>query len=289
MPSRTEPVTPRLLREWPLPTLAGSKYGRGQVVVVGGARSTPGAVLLAGTSALRVGAGRLTLAVARSVSVALAVALPEAGVVGLPETEQGSVDGTGLDVLAEDLQAADAVLVGPGLDDPERTAALLTELVPLLRRSTPVLLDAYALGVLPDLDDVAERLRGRLVLTPNTAEAARLLGVADDAVDETAPDRVAKRYDAVVTCQGRIGAPDGGRWEVATGTPGLATSGSGDVLAGALVGLLGRGATLAQAACWATHLHATADDRLAVRVGRTGYLARELVDELPALLTDLSP
>lgn len=289
MPTRAETVTPRLLRDWALPSLAGSKYARGQVVVVGGARPTPGAVLLAGTAALRVGAGRLTLAVARSVAVQLAVALPEAGVVGLPETEQGSVEGTGLDALADDLRAADAVLVGPGLDDADRTAALLGALVPLVRRSTPVLLDAYALGVLADLPDVAQQLRGRLVLTPNTTEAARLLDVPDEDLDESAADRVAKRYDAVVTCQGRIAAPDGGRWEVSTGTPGLATSGSGDVLAGALVGLLGRGADLAQAACWATHLHATADDRLAVRVGRTGYLARELLDELPALLTDLSP
>ncbi|MBO9556630.1 NAD(P)H-hydrate dehydratase [Cellulomonas sp.] len=288
MPTRTETVTPRLLRDWALPSLVGSKYGRGQVVVVGGARTTPGAVLLAGTAALRVGAGRLTLAVARSVAVPLAVALPEAGVVGLPETEQGSVEGTGLEALADDLHAADAVLVGPGLDDADRTAALLTSLVPLVRRSSPVLLDAFALGVLPGLQDVAAQLRGRLVLTPNMTEAARLLGV-DDGLDESAADRVAKRYDAVVTCQGRIGTPDGHRWEVSTGTPGLATSGSGDVLAGALVGLLGRGADPAQAACWATHLHATADDRLAVRVGRTGYLARELVDELPALLTDLSP
>lgn len=289
MPTRTEIVTPRLLRGWPLPSLAGSKYGRGQVVVVGGARTTPGAVLLAGTAALRVGAGRLTLAVARSVAVPLAVAVPESGVIGLPETELGSVDGTGLEVLADELHAADAVLVGPGLDDAERTAALLTALVPLVRHSVPVLLDAYALGVLPDLPDVARRLRGRLVLTPNSTEAARLLGVSDDDLGDTAPDRVAKRYDAVVTCQGRISTPGGDRWDVSTGTSGLATSGSGDVLAGALVGLLGRGADLAQAACWATHLHATADDRLAVRVGRTGYLARELVDELPALLTDLSP
>ena len=289
MPTRTETITPQLLRDWALPSLAGSKYGRGQVVVVGGARSTPGAVLLAGTAALRVGAGRLTLAVSRSVAVPLAVALPEAGVVGLPETELGSVEGTGLEVLADDLHAADAVLVGPGLDDAGRTAALLTALVPLVRRSTPVLLDAYALGVLPDLQDVAARLRGRLLLTPNTTEAARLLGVADEDLDDAAPDRIAKRYEAVVTCQGRIGAPDGSRWEVSTGTPGLATSGSGDVLAGALVGLLARGADPARAACWATPLPATAADRLAVRVGRTGYLARELLDELPALLTDLSP
>src|ERR1700712_4987888 len=83
-------VTPAMLRQWPLPEPGDSKYGRGQVLVVGGARGTPGAVLLAGLAALRVGAGRLSLAVARSVAGMLAVAVPEAGVVGLPENAAGS-------------------------------------------------------------------------------------------------------------------------------------------------------------------------------------------------------
>ncbi|AEE46214.1 NAD(P)H-hydrate dehydratase [Cellulomonas fimi] len=287
MPSRTEPITPALLRGWPLPTPASSKYSRGQVVVVGGARRTPGAALLAGVAALRVGAGRLTLGVARSVAVPLAVRVPEAGVVELPETEDGCPDGTGLDRLEADLRGADAVLVGPGLDDADRTVDLLRAVAPVLPRRTPVVLDAFALGVLPRVDDVAQRLAGRLVLTPNLTEAALLLGV--DEADEGAGARIARQYGAVVTCQGRVSAPDGSQWAVSTGMSGLATSGSGDVLAGATLGVVARGADLAQAVCWATHLHAAAGDRLATRVGRLGYLARELPDELPALLAELAP
>lgn len=286
MPSRTEPITPALLREWPLPADATSKYGRGQVVVVGGARSTPGAVLLAGVAALRVGAGRLTLAVARSVAVPLAIEIPEAGVIGLPETEDGSPDGTGTDRLAGELRTADAVLVGPGLDDPERTIALLDALSGSIPATVPVLLDAFALGILPQVPEVAGRFDGRLVLTPNPKEAALLLG--DDEVDDRTCSRIAAKFGAAVTCQGRVAAPDGAQWEVSTGLPGLATSGSGDVLAGTLVGLLARGAEPAQAACWATHLHAAAGDRLATRVGHLGYLARELPDELPTLLDELA-
>lgn len=287
MPTPTETLTPALLREWPLPELATSKYGRGQVLIVGGARSSPGAVLLAGTAALRVGAGRLTLAVARSAAVALAVALPESGVVGLPETESGAVEGTGTEPLDTDLAVADAILVGPGLDDGARTIDLLRALVPRIPRGTPVLLDAFALGVLRELPELTETLAGRLVLTPNPTEAAALLGT--DTAGEGAGRRIAKAYDAVVSSRGMVAAPDGRTWAMSTGEPGLATSGSGDVLAGALVGLLARGAEPAQAACWANHLHAAAGDRLAVRVGRTGYLARELIDELPALLTELAP
>jgi ADP-dependent NAD(P)H-hydrate dehydratase len=281
-------VTPSSLRAWPLPDVADSKYGRGQVLVVGGARRTPGGALLAGLAALRAGAGRLTFGVAGSVAVALAVAVPESGVTGLPENDAGSVLGAGSDRLADDLGEADTVLVGAGLDDPDETAALLRALVPLLGAETRLVLDAFALGVLVDLRDVVAPLAGRLVLTPNLVEAARLLG--SDHVDDAgqAAQDVARRYGAVVSCYGEIADPDGGRWETSTGYGGLATSGSGDVLAGVVTGLLARGASPAQAACWGTHLHAAAGDRLAARVGPTGFLARELLDEVPVVLAELS-
>src|SRR5512141_2472040 len=108
---RPEPVTPTMLRDWPLPGGGSGKDDRGSVLVIGGARMTPGAVLLAGVAALRSGAGRLTLAVAESVAVALAVALPEAGVLRLPETASGTVKGSSAAaVLAAPVEAADAVL-----------------------------------------------------------------------------------------------------------------------------------------------------------------------------------
>ena len=91
----------------------------------------------------------------------------------------------------------------------------------------------------------------------------------------------------MVTYQRQVAGPDGGRWFIPAGNAALGTSGSGDVLAGAITGLLARGATTAQAACWATYLHAVAGDRLASRVGRLGFLARELLPELPMILTEL--
>lgn len=283
-------VTPSLLRDWSLPSPGGSKYGRGQVLVVGGARQTPGAALLAGLSALRVGAGRLTIAVAESVAVALAVAVPEAGVVGLPENADGSVLGSSSgDRLAASVERADAVLIGSGLDDPDETAALLRTILPLLGSDTAVLLDAFALGVLIDVDEVVEVCGGRLVLTPNEAEAARLLTGTTDPIDDMpgAVLEIARKYRAVVSCHGWIGDPTGALWQVATGHSGLGTSGSGDVLAGGLIGLLARGADPAQAACWATHIHAAAGDRLSAKVGSLGFLARELVDQLPVVITEL--
>src|SRR6187551_2392532 len=99
MNSRDELLTPHLLRAWPLPAIQGSKYERGQILVIGGARPTPGAAMLSATGAMRVGGGHLTLGVAESVAVAVAVALPESGVIGLPENDAGAV--SGVDDVAE--------------------------------------------------------------------------------------------------------------------------------------------------------------------------------------------
>jgi hydroxyethylthiazole kinase-like uncharacterized protein yjeF len=287
--SRTDggEVTPRLLRDWPLPEVGGSKYSRGRVLVVGGAARTPGAVQLAGLAALRVGAGHLTLAVAAPAAVALAVATPEAGVIGLSADSDGSVRADDLDRLAADLGSADAVVLGPGLDNPDLTAALVAAALPLVGPQTSLVLDAFALGVLPELPPLPAGLASRTVLTPNDGEAERLLGrpLGDD-IDADVTE-IAARSGAVVACHDVVAKPSGERWRVGVGHSGLATSGSGDVLAGALGGLLARGAEPAQASCWAKYLHASSGERLAAEVGRVGFLASELLQALPVVLSEL--
>lgn len=298
MSTRDEPtpVTPSLLRDWPLPAPGEDKYSRGALMVIGGARTTPGAALLAGTAALRAGAGKLAMAVPESVAVQLAVALPEAGVTGLPESPEGSLGAAGLERISRDIEGADTILIGPGLDDIDRTEDLLRALLEGISvpDSATIVLDAYALGSLQKLEDRLAPWQGRLILTPNPNEAGILLGreikdLKSDVVE------IAGRYQAVVSCQGIIARPPGGAapedaalWEITTGYGGLGTSGSGDVLAGAIAGLRARGTSDAQAACWGTHLHAAAADRLASRLGPLGFLARELADELPALMLELN-
>ncbi|GIG38274.1 NAD(P)H-hydrate dehydratase [Cellulomonas phragmiteti] len=286
-------LTPALLREHPLPEPTGGKDARGGVLVLGGARATPGGVLLAGLAALRVGAGRLTLGVAASVAGPLAVAVPEAGVLALPEGDDGAVDGPG-DALADELERADVVVVGPGLDAPAGTLALLRAVVAGTPTTTRLVLDAFALGVLRDAPDVRAALPGRAVLTPNTTEAARLLDDDLDGAPEGHDDaeqpvaaRIADAFGVVVACSGVVAEPHGQRWRSSTGYSGLGTSGSGDVLAGAVAGLLARGATPAQAACFGVAAHGGAGDRLAAAVGPHGYLARELLDQLPRVLVEL--
>ncbi|WP_158863092.1 NAD(P)H-hydrate dehydratase [Leifsonia sp. AG29] len=283
--SEAERITPGLLRSWPLPRPTGSKRSRGDVVVVGGARRSPGAALLAGRAALRVGAGRLTLAVGASVAEAVAVALPESGVVPLAETRSGAVRGAAVRSASGDLAAARAILVGPGLDDAGETARMLHEVGRAAGRDATLVLDAYALGALAG----HRRLAGRTprILTPNEQEASILLG--RDVRDlDAATVELARRYRAVVSCFGRIASPEGRLLTTGDGDPGLGTSGSGDALAGAIAGLAARGCRPLQAAVWGTHLHTAAGASLSRSVGALGYLAGEIVDRLVVELDALS-
>jgi hydroxyethylthiazole kinase-like uncharacterized protein yjeF len=284
MPSRCEVITPGLLRDWPLPVPSGGKDARGTVLVVGGSRFTPGAVLLAGVAALRAGAGVLQLAVAESTAAVLSIQVPEALVIGLPETPDGSVAGEPPARLGELAAQARVVIVGPGLDDVDHAGGLLHRVLDAAGPRTALLLDAYALGALSREPDLLAGNQRPVVLTPNLAEAAYLLGrePSDDLVAEAR--QIADRYRAVVSLYGHIATPDGRSWREESGDAGLGTSGSGDVRAGIVGGLLSRGTDPAQAACWGAYVHAVSGQRLVPRFGRIGFLAREIVDEVPQTL-----
>ena len=277
MSSRVEAVTPALLRGWGLPDPGESKKARGDVIVVGGSRRSPGAVLLAGEAALRVGAGRVALAVPRSLDAHLGVALPEAGVFALPK-HAGKAFGEN---LAGRVGSADAVLVGPGFDDPDETRATLRAVAETGARC--MVLDAFALGVLPGVD--RSDLPDSLILSPNKDEAGILLGRPIDDDDAADVREIARRWRAVVNCYGLVAHPDGRAWRVPDGGGGLGTSGSGDVLAGAIAGFAARGVEPERAAVWGAWTHARAGDRLSEDPG-LGFLARELARELTPTIRD---
>ncbi len=282
--SEPTPITSALLRDWTFPPTDA-----GTVLVVGGARRSPGAVLLSGIAALRAGAVTLQLALVERHASALGLAVPEALVVELPETPSGTVSRDAADVLADLLPQVRALVVGPGLSDGDETGALLERLLPLVGPDTSVVLDAFALGAVGLHPELAEPVHGRLVLTPNSTEAGYLLGHPDDPVEDFvgAAAEIADRHRAVVNLMGVVADSEGRVWQDGTGHVGLSTSGSGDVLAGLVGGLLACSADPAQAACWAGHVHAMAGQRLVPRTGLTGMLARELLDELPIVLAEL--
>jgi ADP-dependent NAD(P)H-hydrate dehydratase len=284
-------VDDALLHAWRLPVLdpAGDKEARGCAVVVAGSREMPGAAWLAAVAALRAGAGKLVVVTAQSVASGLALKLPEARVIGVPETPAGGLLVSGCEPLTEVLARADAVLVGPGLQDAAASVSAVGKVCACLaeRNDVPVILDAGA------LDAATDRFARPVLITPHAGEMARLSGVDKDTVCRDAALlalHTARKLNAVVALKGAttwVAAPDGRLWRHDGGSVGLATSGSGDTLAGIICGLAARGASVEQAAVWGVALHARAGDALASRVGPLGYLASELLREVPALVHEL--
>lgn len=277
----------RLLRQWPLPEVPADadKEVRGRVLVVAGSREIPGAALLAAVGALRAGAGKLVIATAASVAQTLALAVPEARVIALPETPQGAFAPQAVRLLEAAAKATDSALVGPGLMDSAGTCRFVAQLLPLLAHA-PVVLDALAMDVVLE----QRRFAQPVLLTPHAGEMAHLRGDSKEAVGDDPADTVvaaAAQWNATVALKGAttfIAAADGGHWRHAGGHPGLATSGSGDVLAGVIAGLAAQQVALEQACAWGVVLHAQAGAVLGRRLGPVGFLARELPGEIPALL-----
>lgn len=286
------------LRNWPLPMpdAEGDKEERGHVLILGGSREMPGAIILAATSALRAGAGKLTIATGASVAQLVALAIPEARVIGLRETPEGGFLREAIDKLDPLADKVGAILIGPGMQDKAATAALVRVLLPRLE-GTAVVLDACAMCIITNADqpgaEDALRFPEPVIVTPHAGEMAGLTGVPKDAIladPDTHALRAARDWNAVVALKGArtvICAPDGRHWQHEGGNIGLGISGSGDTLAGIICGLAARGAPLEQATCWGVALHARAGERLAERFGLLGYLAREIPGEIPALMEHL--
>jgi hydroxyethylthiazole kinase-like uncharacterized protein yjeF len=279
---KPQQLTARLLRGMPLPDPAGGKEQRGRVLVIGGSGRVPGAALLAGTAALRAGAGKLQVATAQDVAVPLAVAMPEALVVGLPVDARGNI-ARGSAALDDALGECDAVVIGSGMSPAPATATLLQQ---VLRRAQGVpVIDAGALS--PELRAPPGR---PFVLTPHAGEMAKLCG-REKAQVEQQPQALARalarRMRSVLVLKGAttwIAAPDGRLWIHPGGCHGLGTSGSGDVLAGLIAGLAARGGDAVQAALWGVFVHAQAGRMLEASVGSLGFLAREIATPVPAVL-----
>lgn len=285
-PAKARRITPALLRRWPLPDPRGSdsKDDRGRVLVVGGSREVPGAALLAARGAMRAGAGKLQIATVDVAAMAMAIAMPEARVIGMPADARGEITGM-TPGLKRATALCDAVVLGPGMLEARGLPRLLSQLLAMTRGT--VVVDAGAISAFTTAHGAAMVP----VLTPHVGEMAELLDTEATQVArhgaDTALDVSRSRHCIVVLKDGgrtHIAAPDGRLWLHEGGSVGLGTSGSGDVLAGIIAGLAARGAAPEQAAAWGVFLHARAGVVLERRHGLVGLLAREIADEVPRLM-----
>src|SRR5206468_9450383 len=276
--SQPTPLDRAALDRHPLPpVIDGDKDTKGKILVLGGSRDVPGAALLAATAAMRAGAGKLRIATVASVAPQLGMAMPEAMVIGLPEGEDGGFSGESLASMAEQAEAVDAVVAGPGVK-PSKVCKSIAEV--LLEAPGALALDVAFLEALAPLQERARKREQPAVLLPNADELAALLDCEAELAERDPVGcgiRAAKLYGAVILVKGvasHVVTPDGEVWRYDGGAPGLGVSGSGDVLAGIVGGLLARGADPLTALLWAVWLHGEAGARLAERVGPIGFLAR---------------
>jgi ADP-dependent NAD(P)H-hydrate dehydratase len=266
------------------------KNSRGWVLLAGGAVRVPGALRLTGEAALRAGAGKLQMATVEGAALALGMLVPEAATIALPAGADGEIGAGAIPLLRDALERCDCFILGPGMGDSDRAGALIEAVLGEPREGLSILLDAAAIACADEFREILLRHEGRLVLTPHHGEMARLAGCEPEAIaadPHGAACEAARRCGGVIALKAGetvIAAPDGACLLYRGGGVGLATGGSGDVLAGIIGGLLARGAAPLVATAWGVWLHGEAGRRLGERVGPLGFLARELLAEIPGLM-----
>ena len=254
----------------------------GKVLLLCGSRGYTGAAALAARAALRTGSGLVYLGVPESIYAIEAAKLDEPVVFPLPDRD-GMYGVEAFQAVRSRLASMDAVLIGPGMGQSEGTFAMVKGV--LQEFSGPVILDADGINVMSQHKDI---LRGRTsptILTPHMGEFIRLGGDSGLTREEAAA-RLALETGAIIVLKGhRTVTTDGARCYVnTTGNPGMAVGGSGDVLAGILVSMLGQGVAPLQAAAAAVWLHGAAGDICAREIGEYGMLPSDIIGVLPRLL-----
>lgn len=284
------PLDSNWLRGIPLPPPSphADKNARGRVFAVGGCSCVPGGLILTAEAALRAGAGKVQVATTADTALPLGIAMPEIAVFSAERDQRGEIANLD-DHLLELIARSDAAILGPAMRLGDAAGMIVDQ---VLERDCngELVLDAAALmELIPRAKRLATRDRPA-VLTPHLGEMAAMLGCEADAVErdrEAAVRHAAERYGSVVILKGStslIADRGGAVFAYAGGGVGLATGGSGDVLAGIAAGLAARGAAPLEAALWAVWLHGEAGRRCAEQIGPLGFLARELLAHVPGLL-----
>ncbi len=262
----------------------------GTLLTVCGSYGMVGAALLSAKGALRSGVGLVACATPRSAYEVMACALPEAVFVPLPETE-GKLNGEAPFALRRWQKKANALLIGCGLGQSESVIQAVHAL--LAETTVPVIVDADGINALAahtierEADDIP------WILTPHPAEMARLLGCSVEEVQrdrEQAAVTAARCYRAIVVLKGHrtvVADQQGVQYVNETGNAGMATAGSGDVLAGMIGAFVAQGIPPLQAAISGVYLHGAAGDRAAARSSQHSLLASDIIDGLPELFLQL--
>ncbi|MCI6616868.1 NAD(P)H-hydrate dehydratase [Ruminococcus sp.] len=257
----------------------------GSLLCICGCYGMAGAAIMSGKAALRCGLGLLKTALPKSIYPIAAGAIFESVFFPLEETSDGKISKSNIDFLLCEAEKSSAVLIGCGLSVCDDTAELVNSFIENCTK--PLVLDADALNCVATNPDILKKAKVPIIITPHPGEMARLVKSTPKAVNENRAEIAAdfaKEYGVVTVLKGSgtiIASPEGRVMINRTGNSGMATGGSGDVLAGMTGSLLAQGAKPFDAAAAAVYLHGLSGDIAAEKLDKISMLPTDLIDEIP--------
>ncbi len=280
-------ITPEIIRTVFKPRpMDAHKGNTGHVLVVSGSPGKTGAAAMTAMSAMRAGAGLVTLAIPESLNPILEAQVIEVMTSPLPETKTGILGESSFDKIMNQLSGKKCLAIGPGLGEAAETKKLVHRII--RESNVPVVVDADGINNMAGSVDILKKTKAPVILTPHPGEMARLL---DSTAGSVQKDRIncasefAEKFNVHVVLKGVktvIAHPDGNSFINPTGNPGMASGGMGDVLTGIIAGFVTQGYSPESATHAGVYLHGAAADTLAEKNGPFGYLATEVMKEIPA-------
>ena len=274
--------------------LSGHKGTFGKALIVGGSINYVGAPYLAATAAGRVGAGLVTLAVPKSLQMAVASKAVEPTYLPLPEESPGVPRSEAAGLISERASGYQALLIGPGIGQADSTREMVARLLRESGALPPLVVDADGLNILASLGESWRNdLSPEAILTPHPGEMARLTGRSTKDIQEHRVEiavESAVKWRMIVVLKGAftvVAYPDGRSKLSPFANPVMSTAGTGDVLAGTIAGLLAQGVEPEEAAALGVYLHGLGGQRVSAELGDAGMLASDLLPELPRAIRDL--
>jgi len=265
----------------------------GHILILAGSSRFSGAALLCGESALRSGAGLVTLGIPKSINLPLIKSKPkELMTLPLPETNEGTLSLKAFEKISALLKNTDVLIIGPGLGRNKSTYALVKKI--MRKTGQAKVLDADALNALSGHLEILKSHKGQLILTPHQKEMSRLFGITTGVIKNNRKliaKKFAKHYNSVIILKGHNSiVTDGARgfYINRSGNPGMATAGSGDVLSGIVGAFLAQGLDAFKAAKYAAYIHGLAGDLAAEEKTEMGLIASDIIERIPDALKKCS-
>ncbi len=279
-------LTSQQIRNYFKPRSADTHKGRtGHLLVIAGSPGKTGAAAMTAMSAMRAGAGLVTLGIAESLNPILETQVLEVMSALLPENQNGVLGNSALKDIKKMEAGKTCLAIGPGIGQAEETRSLVKKIIN--QSQIPVVIDADGLNNIAGQTQLLKKIKCPAVLTPHPGEMARLMDVTPAEVQQNrlqcARD-FATNFKVHLVLKGAatvIAHPDGSAYVNATGNPGMASGGMGDVLTGVLAGFITQGFSPEAAAHAAVYVHGAAADTLAKTIGPIGYLASEVMNAIP--------